>query len=50
MDKQKKVHLVFNVPKEIKAKLQKLAKQEHRTMTGQIEYMIDKEVNDEDRN
>lgn len=48
MENRKNVSLVFKVSKEIKAKLHELAKQNHRTMTGQIEYMIEKEVLDED--
>ena len=44
-----KVKLVINVSKDVKAKLHKLAKLNHRTMTGQIEYMIEKESKNEDR-
>lgn len=44
-----KVKLVISISKEIKAKLHELARLNHRTMTGQIEYMIEKAVKqDED--
>ena len=42
------VQLVSWIPREIKAKLYKLAEKNHRTMTGQIEYMIEKECKNED--
>lgn len=43
------VQLVSWIPKEIKAKLHRLAIENHRTMTGQLEYMIEKESENEDK-
>lgn len=49
MSNENTVHLTLRVSKEIKAKLYELAKQEHRSMTSQIEYMIERENKNEDQ-